>query len=202
MSINGTNLLEEFNGVSKLLSKYQLWHYRRFGPSGDPHRGQGRVLSILKLQPEMSQKDLGYLLDMRNQSLGELLGKLEKTGAITREPSEEDRRSMNIKLTEYGAKLAGQIGGKPDNIGKIFDCLNAEEQENLHGILAHLSSELETLLGPDEASDSDKSKDSSESHHRKAESEELRKKHSSNNLHVIENSHALEKLSEQKEGVQ
>lgn len=121
MNIKDINLLEEFNGVSKLLSKYQLWHYRRFGPSGDPHRGQGRVLAILKLQPEISQKDLGYLLDMRNQSLGELLGKLEKAGAVTREPSEEDRRIVNIKLTEYGVKLAGQ-SRKPDDISRIFDC--------------------------------------------------------------------------------
>lgn len=202
MNLNETNLLEEFNGVSKLLSKYQLWHYRRFGPSGDPHRGQGRVLAILKLQPEMSQKDLGYLLDMRNQSLGELLGKLEKTGAITREPSEEDRRSMNIKLTEYGAKLVGQIGGKPDDIGKIFDCLSAQEKENLHGILGHLSQELETLLGPDEASDNVTSKDKSESHHHKTENEELRKKHSADNLHVIEKPQTLESLSEPKEGAQ
>lgn len=200
MSINETNLLEKFNGVSKLLSKYQLWHYRRFGPSGDPHRGQGRVLAVLKLQPEMSQKDLGYLLDMRNQSLGELLGKLEKTGAITREPSEEDRRSMNIKLTEYGAKLVGQIGGRPDDIGKIFDCLSAEEQEKLHEILGHLSTELETLLGPDEASDNGTPRERSEGHHHKNENADLRKKHSSNDLHVIESPQNLENLSEQKEG--
>lgn len=201
MSRNGTNLLEEFNGVSKLLTKYQLWHYRRFGPSGDPHRGQGRVLAILKLQPEMSQKDLGFLLDMRNQSLGELLGKLEKTGAITREPSEEDRRSMNIKLTEYGAKLVGPLGGKPDDIGRIFDCLSTEEQDKLHEILARLSLELETLLGPDEASDNGAQKDKSVSHHHKNENEDIRRKQSFDGLYVIQNPQEPENLSEQTEGV-
>ncbi len=180
------SILEEFNKVSKLLSRYQLWHYRKFGPSGDPHRGQGRVLAILKLQPEISQKDLGYLLDMRNQSLGELLGKLEKSGAITRESSEEDRRSMNIKLTEYGAKLAGQGGRKPDDIGRVFDCLSAEEQNKLHEILTHLAAELEMLLGPDEETDNEKASDKSGSHRHKNENEKSRRKPSSRDSHESE----------------
>lgn len=33
------------------------------------HIGQGRVLAILKLKPEISQRDLSYLLDMSKQSL-------------------------------------------------------------------------------------------------------------------------------------
>ncbi|PKM72942.1 MAG: MarR family transcriptional regulator [Firmicutes bacterium HGW-Firmicutes-16] len=180
MSTNETNLLEEFNGVSKLLSKYQLWHYRKFGPSGDPHRGQGRVLAILKLQPEISQKDLGYLLDMRNQSLGELLGKLEKSGAIIREPSQEDRRSMNIRLTEYGAKLIGQSGRKPDDIGRVFDCLSEDERDKLHEILGRLSGELEMLLGSDVEAANEKTSHRSEGHHHKNEAEKSSRRKTSN----------------------
>ena len=170
MSKKATNLLEEFSQVQKLLSKYQLWYCRKFGPSGDPHRGQGRVLAILNLQPEITQKELSYLLDMRNQSLGELLGKLEKSGAIIREPSQEDRRSMNIKLTEEGAQLIKQGGKKPDDVSKIFDCLSIEDQAKLHEILDCLSNELEKLLGHDEHSDKEE-KDKSGSRHRKSESE-------------------------------
>lgn len=172
MSKKTTNLLEEFSQVQKLLSKYQLWYCRKFGPSGDPHRGQGRVLAILKLQPEITQKELSYLLDMRNQSLGELLSKLEKSGAIIREPSQEDRRGMNIKLTEEGSQLIKQGGNKPDDVSKIFDCLSAEDQTKLHEILDCLSSELEKRLGHDEDSDKEKTaKEKSVSRHRRNESE-------------------------------
>jgi len=164
-----TNLLEEFSHVQKLLSKYQLWHNRKFGPSGDPHRGQGRVLALLRLQPEISQKELGYLLDMRNQSLGELLGKLEKTGAIMRESSDEDRRSMNIKLTESGARLAEQAGHKPDDISRVFDCLGTEDKSKLHEILNRLSCELEKLLGSDET-EARAEKNRSEAKHRHGDS--------------------------------
>ena len=52
----------------------------------ETQRGQGRVLAWLKMQPEISRKELAYLLDMRAQSLGELLAKLERIAYIERAP--------------------------------------------------------------------------------------------------------------------
>ena len=135
-------LFGKFFHVEKMLSEYQVLYYKKFGLLGNPHRGQGRILSVLKLKPEISQKELGYLLDMRNQSLGEFLSKLEKYGAIIRETSDVDRRSMNIKLTENGAKLIEQSDSKQDGINDIFDCLSADDQSKLDEILDRLSNEL------------------------------------------------------------
>ncbi len=189
------DLFEKFNRVQKLLSKYQLWHYRNFGPTGDPHRGQGRVLAILKLQPEISQKELGFLLDMRNQSLGELLSKLEKAGAVTREASEEDRRSMNIKLTERGAKLIEQSRQKPDDVGRVFECLSTEDTEKLREILEHLSGELEKLLGGDQEKPARK-----DARRGKAESEPPREKHDAEAASENGRHHGVEHRKKQKEG--
>ncbi|MBP8639684.1 MAG: MarR family transcriptional regulator [Oscillospiraceae bacterium] len=184
-----TSLLEEFSQVQKLLSKYQLWYCRKFGPSGDPHRGQGRVLSILNLQPEITQKELSYLLDMRNQSLGELLGKLEKSGAIIREPSQDDRRGMSIKLTAAGAELIKQGGKKPNDVSSIFDCLCADDQAKLHEILDCLSTELEKLLGHGEEAEKEK-RESDIGRHKKAESEpKIQKPASDSERHEIMSHH-------------
>lgn len=142
MSDNSVRLSETFLQLQKQLTTYQSLQHRRLGPSGDPHRGQGRVLSILKLKPEISQKELGYLLDMRNQSLGELLQKLEKNGLVTRTASDEDRRSMTIRLTEAGAKLAEQTEKKQGDLSSIFDCLSAEEGTTLDSLLQLLLVEL------------------------------------------------------------
>ena len=198
MGKTNPDLFEEFSRVQKLLSKYQLWHYRNFGPSGDPHRGQGRVLAVLKLQPEISQKELGYLLDMRNQSLGELLSKLEKSGAISREASEEDRRSMNIKLTEHGAQLIEQGRRKPDDVGRVFECLSAEDRAKLNDILERLSGELKKLLGSDEK---DEEKDTGKSRrHRKGESEPPVGKPEPEAARENVRRHGGERLKKQKEG--
>ncbi len=139
-------LLEKLLRVQWLMHRYHQQKLREYGPMGAPHRGQGRILALLKLRPEISQKDLGYLLDMRPQSLGELLMKLERSGYIVRTPSEEDKRVLNIRLTEEGEKAAEQTGSKPDH-GGLFDCLSDEEQETLGVLLGRIISSLEQQLG-------------------------------------------------------
>jgi DNA-binding MarR family transcriptional regulator len=93
----------------------------------NPHRGQGRVLAILRMKPEISQRELAYLLDMSKQSLAELLAKLEKSGYVTRRSSEEDKRVMTIKLTDEGAKAAEDMDDSVSDATKILDCLNDDE---------------------------------------------------------------------------
>ncbi len=139
-------LLEKLLRVQWLMHRYHQQKLREYGPMGNPHRGQGRILALLKLRPEISQKDLGYLLDMRPQSMGELLMKLERSGYITRTPSEEDRRILNIRLTEEGEKAAEQAGQRVDH-GELFDCLTEEEQETLGILLGRIIGSLEQQLG-------------------------------------------------------
>lgn len=97
------------------------------GKLHNPHRGQGRVLAILKMKPEISQRELSYLLNMSKQSLAELLAKLERSGYITREQSEEDKRVMTIRLTEDGAKAADDVDDDTLETSTVLDCLNDEE---------------------------------------------------------------------------
>lgn len=136
-------ILGRFMRLQGLLHRYQAQNFMNFGPWGNPQRGQGRVLALLKLKPEISQKELTYLLDMSKQGLAELLNKLEKNEFITRETSEEDRRSVNIKLTEKGAAVAGEMGDMPPELEKLFDVLNDEELANLSDYLKRITERLE-----------------------------------------------------------
>lgn len=115
----------------------------------NPHRGQGRVLAILKLKPEMSQKELTYLLNMSKQSVAELVAKLEKSGYITREPSEDDKRAITIRLTEEGEKAIDNTDGREPDISRIFDCLNDEELSAFSEYLGRIIRQCEELR-PDE----------------------------------------------------
>jgi DNA-binding MarR family transcriptional regulator len=119
----------------------------------NPYRGQGRVMSILRMQPEIGQKELSYLLDMSKQGLGELLSKLEKSGYITRERSEKDHRAWIIKLTDKGREAlpdeTDETAETADNnlINASFDSLNDEEQHNLSDYMERIISCLEEKLG-------------------------------------------------------
>jgi DNA-binding MarR family transcriptional regulator len=150
MSDNQPDLYEQYVRLVWLERRYQLQNLKEFGLMANPHQGQGRVLALLKLKPEISQKELSTILDIRSQSLGELLAKLERSGYITRTPSEADRRVMEIRLTDAGRIAANQSEEQMDD-DKIFGCLNEEEQAVLSGYFKRIIDELEKQFGDDDA---------------------------------------------------
>ncbi|MEG2717517.1 MAG: MarR family transcriptional regulator [Eubacterium sp.] len=149
MKENKFDVFEQFARMEWLLKRYNQQNHKNNGPMSDPHRGQGRILTMLKLQPEISQKELSFLLDIRPQSLGELLSKLERGGYITRTPSETDHRVMDIHLTEKGLEAANP----QSDLDKMLDCLTAEEQLNLNDYLNRLITTFESELKPEEKPD-------------------------------------------------
>jgi DNA-binding MarR family transcriptional regulator len=149
MNNKDLDLFEQFVRLEWLLHRYHQQNHRDHGPMGDPHRGQGRILALLKLKPEISQKELSDILDMRSQSMGELLAKLERSGYITRTPSQADRRVMDIRLTETGKEASGKDEQRPDTEA-LFGCLNEEEQINLSDYLGRIISMLEQQFNDSE----------------------------------------------------
>lgn len=139
--------------INEQLQQLQMLMHRcafsNFRKMHNPHRGQGRVLAILKLKPIISQKELTYLLNMSKQSVAELIAKLEKSGYITREPSEDDKRIMTIKLTEEGAKATDDTDDNSTETLKILDCLNEEELANFSEYLSRIIKQYEEQF-PDE----------------------------------------------------
>lgn len=149
MSDNKADLYEQFSRLEWLVRRYQLKSLREFGPMANPHKGQGRILALLRRSPEISQKELSAILDIRSQSLGELLMKLERSGFITRTPSEEDRRVMVIRLTESGKKAASESSVQPEE-DLIFGCLKEEEQTLLGQFFEKIINDLEVKFSDED----------------------------------------------------
>jgi len=129
--------------ITEQLQQIQLFMHRSSfkgrggkGRKHNPHRGQGRILSLLKMKEEISQRELSYLLDMSRQSLAELLAKLENSGYITREASDNDKRMLTISLTETGRKAAEEVGDTESETP--LDCLSEEEQQTFSEYLARI----------------------------------------------------------------
>ncbi len=116
------------------MTLHHIFHRFQFKKSKqmiDSSKGQGRILSILKMKPEISQKELTFLLDISKQSLAELLGKLEKNEYIVRTPSKEDRRVQMITLTEKGSEISVGPEETQVDFSSALDCLTDEELKNL-----------------------------------------------------------------------
>lgn len=140
---------EAFLETYHLMHSYNLiWYRKNFGGL-DPKQGQGRILSALKRMQSISQKELGYILDIRPQSLGELLQKLETNGYIARHRSPTDKRALIVELTEKGEFFQQQ---HPD-YESLFVDLSADERQllaqSLEKIIVRLDEQinLETMDG-------------------------------------------------------
>jgi DNA-binding MarR family transcriptional regulator len=139
MSEIKTTITEQLRQLQMLTHRAAFYGFVD-GRARNPHRGQGRVLALLGLKPEISQKELTYLLGMSRQAIAQLLDKLEKSGYLTREPSEEDRRVSIVRLTEEGRKAAAGAEDEAPESPDVLDCLNDEE-------LAAFSDYLGRIIG-------------------------------------------------------
>lgn len=135
-------LHEKLSRLQWLMQRHHLKTHDGKDRRKNPVRGQGRVLAMLKIQAEMTTKDLAYLLGIRQQSLNELLTKLEKDGFVTREPSADDKRIMIVKLTEKGKNE--ELEAPADS---IFNVLSEKEQKDLSDYLDKIIEPLENEVG-------------------------------------------------------
>ncbi|MBO6060581.1 MAG: MarR family transcriptional regulator [Clostridia bacterium] len=101
--------------------------------------GQKRILMMLAEQGELTQRELTERLGIRPGSASEILAKLENAGLIARTQNEEDRRKVDVSLTESGAALAAESAEKRSGLSEeMFSCLSDGEKETLLSLLEKL----------------------------------------------------------------
>jgi len=132
MSIKDS-IIDQFRQVHMLMERTAY-----ADSSSAAYRGQGRILSLLMSEPEVSQKDLAGRLDISRQGLAELLGKLEKNGYIERYPSENDKRMLMVKLTEDGKTAAEVSALSVSSLTDLLNTLNEKDQIYLSSILSKI----------------------------------------------------------------
>jgi DNA-binding MarR family transcriptional regulator len=157
-----TVITEQLQQLQILMHRASFHRY--LDGAHSPHRGQGRILAMLKIKPEISQRELTYLLNMSKQSLTELISKLEKNGCITREKSTDDKRVMTIKLTEKGAKAADNVSDDAET-SQILDCLSDGELTMFNGYLSRLITRYEEQFPYDDYKERHKMMDEFVSRH-------------------------------------
>lgn len=146
MDSNNTNeksLARLFHETSHMIHRFA---HRMKRERFDPEHGQGRIIELLKKTGPLTQKDLAYFLGVRQQSLGELVHKLEEAGYVTREQMPEDKRANIVSLTDKGKA----VEMSRTQMNAAFECLTGEEQEILKSYLQRICDSLKEQL-PDDA---------------------------------------------------
>jgi len=139
-------IYEKLARLSRLLHRQQIRDIGERGPGSVPSRGQGRVIRVLEENGEMPTSALASELGVRAQTLGELIGKLEKKGLIVRRHPPADGRVVLVSLTdEAKSKEASEPGGVD-----ALSCLTEEEQTAFEGYIDKVVSYMEEHYEPHE----------------------------------------------------
>ena len=136
-------LYEKLSNLQWLLQRYRTENFQRRGHFMDPTRGQGRLLTLLKNQSDMTTKDLAYILGIRQQSLNDLIKKLEKAGLVERVPSEKDKRVLLVRLTEKGKSFQTE----EHDYSELFDGFGEKELEQFAVYLDRMIATLSNDYG-------------------------------------------------------
>lgn len=121
-----------------------LWNLRDLGHAlhhqSEGKGSQKRILLILEELGAVAQSDLTRRLGIQPGSASEVLGKLEGAGLILRKPSETDRRTTEVTLTEAGKEKAAEAKVQGDQRhSTLFSGLTGEEKETLLPLLEKLN---------------------------------------------------------------
>ncbi len=137
-------MLRHIHGMSKRLPKPD--HVPDTVEGDAPHEpprlcghGMGRILSTLNDNGDICQASLARELDIRPQSLTEVLVRLEEDGCITRQPSPTDKRQTIVSITEQGRTRVAEFRKRHRERAKTFLApLTEEEKDDLARILDKL----------------------------------------------------------------
>lgn len=113
-----------------ILNLRNLGHGLRFLYEGKA--SQKRILIVLLENGPMTQRILTNRLGIQPGSASEVIGKLEAAELILRMPSEQDRRTAIIQLTEKGHQEAEKaLKERIQRHQEMFSCMTEEEKESL-----------------------------------------------------------------------
>lgn len=113
-------------------------------------KGQGRILIFLMMYGPLSQRRLSELIERKPATLSEQLDNMEKSGLIVRKRNEQDKRNVDVALTEDGlsaAKEAYQL--RAAHIKAFFDVLSWEQKQTLYDNLKALWEIWKDIPSPD-----------------------------------------------------
>ena len=102
-------------------------------------RGQGRLLVLLNRYGALTQRELIELTGRRSATLSEQLDGMEKAGLIVRRKNEQDRRNVDVELTEQGKLAAANaLQNRQAYADELFAAMPQRKKQQLAGLLDSL----------------------------------------------------------------
>ena len=105
----------------------------------EKYRGQGRLLILLYLHGALTQRELIELTGRRSATLSDQLDGMEKGGLLRRRKNEQDKRNVDVELTEQGKKAAIEaMRNRQAYADELFGTMPQRKKQQLAGLLDSL----------------------------------------------------------------
>jgi DNA-binding MarR family transcriptional regulator len=113
------------------------------GGTGRKPTGYNSALALIGLNPRISQKRIATELFLDPQGVVLIIDKLEQAGLVTRSRSKQDRRVMELNLTEAGrAELRHVEEASERQEDRLAQFLSEDEQTHLIQLLNKVRRQL------------------------------------------------------------
>ncbi len=115
----------------------------RYGLTGP----QLAVVKMLEPVGKLSLSELSDRIRARNSTVTGIIDRMEREALVVRKRSEEDRRVVNIELTDKGRELAADIPVEPVEIfRRVLSELSPRDATDLKRILTRLAHRVSELV--------------------------------------------------------
>ncbi|MGO8997269.1 MAG: MarR family winged helix-turn-helix transcriptional regulator [Polyangiaceae bacterium] len=105
------------------------------------------VVKILETVGDLSLSDLSDRIRAQNSTVTGIVDRMEREGLVVRERSTEDKRVVNIRLTEKGERIAREIPVEPMEIFRgALAGLTATEMRDLLRILTKVAHRVQNIV--------------------------------------------------------
>jgi MarR family transcriptional regulator, organic hydroperoxide resistance regulator len=105
------------------------------------------VLKVLEGVGDLSLSELSERIRAQNSTVTGIIDRMEREGLVVRARSTEDRRVVNIQLTEKGARIARDIAVEPMEIFRsALESLSAGEMRDLLRILTKIAQRVQGIV--------------------------------------------------------
>ena len=132
--------MENTDDLALLIHFYQCAHKIQHAQK---YPGQGRILTLLLENGTMTQRELITITGRRSATLSEQLENMEQAGYITRKRNEQDKRNVDVTLTQIGIVAAEDAVKCREALSHdLFDQFSEEEKKQFDLCLERMVQQL------------------------------------------------------------
>ena len=136
--------LEQKTRVIFLMEKYAHYIFHRFFEKP----GRDRALRLLYDSGTITQKVFADKLNIRPSSASDILAKMDSENLIVRVCSDDDKRNINITLTETGRQITEEVIVKQQKaVKQMMLSLTSEELTTLEMLMNKLLADWDYKFG-------------------------------------------------------